>query len=265
VRPETEAALAAVAAAQRVLSARAGADRITSKGGRDLVTDADLAAEDAIRAELGRRFPSYPVVGEERGGAPGANGRAYWLVDPLCGTRMYASGLPLFCTNVALVESGRVTVAVVGEGASENVYLAEAGGGTRVQSGGDFRPIRPSDASGSLWVDANSTRASAQTVHAANFLRAAILRDRWYIWMYGTSVAYAHLAAGRIAGIVHFDIASPVHSAAGCLLAAEAGALVTDLDGRPWTLASRAFIATATPTLHRELLDLVAATRDFRK
>src|SRR5437879_4277649 len=57
MRTETEAALAAVRVAQEMLASRAGADCITSKGGRDLVTDADIAAEDAIRQELLRPFP----------------------------------------------------------------------------------------------------------------------------------------------------------------------------------------------------------------
>src|SRR6266567_3903844 len=92
-RRETEAAVAAVAAAQAVI-AEGGRGKVMSKGGRDLATDADLAAEDAIRAELLRQYPAYPVVGEERGGAPSSGRAPYWLVDPICGTRAFASGIP---------------------------------------------------------------------------------------------------------------------------------------------------------------------------
>ena len=48
-----------------------------------------------------------------------------------------------------------------------------------------------------------------------------------------------------------------VHSAAGSFLAAEAGALVTDIDGNPWTLESDSILAAATPALHEELLALL--------
>src|SRR5262245_29379378 len=105
MRRETETAIAAVRVAQGLLASRPGADQITSKGGIDLVTGPDRAAEDAIRAHLTRAYPDYPVVGEERGGAP-AEGRPHWLVDPICGTRCFASGVPLYCVNVALVEEG---------------------------------------------------------------------------------------------------------------------------------------------------------------
>jgi fructose-1,6-bisphosphatase/inositol monophosphatase family enzyme len=68
MRAETEAAIAAAEIAQRITESREGADIIAPKVGIDLVTDTDLRCEDAIRAELLRRFPDYPVIGEERGG-----------------------------------------------------------------------------------------------------------------------------------------------------------------------------------------------------
>lgn len=105
MRPETEAAIRAAGIAQRIADSREGADRVTSKGGIDLVTATDLACEDAIRAELTRAFPAYPVIGEERGGSPPA-GTPYWLVDPICGTRAFASNVSLYCANIALVENG---------------------------------------------------------------------------------------------------------------------------------------------------------------
>src|SRR5207244_8077269 len=105
MRPETEVAIRAAFIAQGIADSRGGADQITSKGGIDLVTAADIACEDAIRAEITRSFPEYPVIGEERGGAP-VDGKPYWLVDPICGTRSFASEVPLYCTNIAFVDRG---------------------------------------------------------------------------------------------------------------------------------------------------------------
>ena len=68
MRAETRAALAAVDTALKLIRRRAGADRITSKGGRDLVTATDVAVEDAVRASLLAAYPDWTVVGEERGG-----------------------------------------------------------------------------------------------------------------------------------------------------------------------------------------------------
>ena len=68
MRAETRAALAAVDAGLKLMRRRAGADQITSKGGRDLVTATDVAVEDAVRASLLSAYPEWTVVGEERGG-----------------------------------------------------------------------------------------------------------------------------------------------------------------------------------------------------
>jgi fructose-1,6-bisphosphatase/inositol monophosphatase family enzyme len=103
MRAETDAAINAARLARRIADSRAGADAVQFKQGIDIVTAADVACEDAIREELARSFPDHPVVGEERGGEP-RSGEPYWLVDPICGTRCYASDVPLYCTNIALVE-----------------------------------------------------------------------------------------------------------------------------------------------------------------
>ena len=78
------------------------------------MTTADVAVEDAIRAAVDAAH-GLPVVGEERGGETPADGSPYWLVDPICGTRNYASGTTLWCVNLVLVEDGAVTIGVVGD------------------------------------------------------------------------------------------------------------------------------------------------------
>src|SRR3954452_12614317 len=128
MRSETDVAIRAAGIARAIADSRQGADQVTSKGGIDLVTATDVACEDPIRAELGRAFPEHAVVGEERGGTPVA-GKPYWLVDPICGTRPFASDIALYCSNVALVEVDAVTVAAVGVGKSDDIAWAERGGG----------------------------------------------------------------------------------------------------------------------------------------
>ena len=84
-RPET---LVAIDAVKRALAiARrgiGGAEDITAKGGRDLVTVTDVAVEDAVRGIVADAL-GFSVIGEERGGEASADGSPYWLVDPICG------------------------------------------------------------------------------------------------------------------------------------------------------------------------------------
>jgi myo-inositol-1(or 4)-monophosphatase len=87
-----------------------GAEDITEKDGRDLVTVTDVAVEDAVRGIVADAL-GFSVIGEERGGEASADSSPYWLVDPICGTRNFASGIPLYCVNLALVEGDEVNLA----------------------------------------------------------------------------------------------------------------------------------------------------------
>src|SRR5688500_10403403 len=85
-RPEALVAIDAVRRALAIARRGIGARDITVKGGRDLVTATDVAVEDAVRGTVSDAL-GFPVVGEERGGEPAADGSPYWLLDPICGTR----------------------------------------------------------------------------------------------------------------------------------------------------------------------------------
>ena len=254
MRPETEAAIRAARIAQELADSRVGADDVTSKGGIDLVTAADVACEDKIREVLLRAFPEYPVIGEERGGEPIA-GRPYWLVDPICGTRHFASNIPLYCHNVALVENGEVTVAAIGVGKTGELLFAEKGAGGWIRTSGGERRLAVSDRSNAIWIDGGP--------RAAGVVRQAMLAKRWYVWMYSTTLSLAHLADGRISGILHLGApriarAGSVHFAAGCLVASEAGAIVIDLEtGKTWDLQTRSYLLAATSEVQKDLMTLL--------
>lgn len=258
MRSETAAALAAVDAAMRVVRRRAGVGQIRSKATGDLVTGTDERAEDVIRDVLMARTPSLPVVGEERGGAAPADGAPHWLVDPICGTHNFAAGLPLCAVNVALVEEEEVRVAVVGDPSSGRRYAAERGRGAWAMTARGEWPLQVSAASGLLLLDMGTTGAARARFAAA--AHAAALNPRWSVRVLGSSLAFAYVAAGTAAAHADFWVDHPLHTAAGCLLAEEAGATVTDLEGRPWTLASRSFLVAATPEAHRAVLKVLAGS-----
>jgi myo-inositol-1(or 4)-monophosphatase len=260
MRAETRAALAAADAALKLMVRRTGADLITSKGGRDLVTATDVACEDAVRASLLAEFPEWTVVGEERGGEDQIGDRPYWLVDPICGTRNFAANLPLYCVNIALVEDGQVTVAAVGDGGTGSRYIAERGRGAyEVVRNGPVQ-IQVDPTSPIVSFSAGISKPGMPHDAGAGFARAAVLADRWELRMLSSTISFAYLASGRIAAYYLPVLSSPVHVAAGSLLAEEAGAIVTDRTGVPWTVAAQSILASATPEMLRELIDLIATT-----
>lgn len=255
-RRETRVAVDAVGRALDLARRRVGADAITSKGGRDLVTATDVAVEDSIRAMVSDAV-GFPVVGEERGGEAPPDGSPYWLVDPICGTRNFASGNPLYCVNLALVEDGQITLAVVGDSSTGEIHVAERGGGAWANTDGSPRPLTTSGESRTIIVELGRASGSRRE-HAARFAAGAIRADRWDLRALGTTLSLAYVAAGRVAAYVLFAT-SAVHTGAGSLLVTEAGGVLSDIDGRPWTVQSDSIVASADPRLHRELLDLTRA------
>lgn len=263
MQDETRAALAAVDAALTLMRRRTGADRITSKGGRDLVTATDVAVEDAVRASLLAVYPDWPVVGEERGGEDLIRDRPfrpYWLVDPICGTRNFASNLPLFCVNIALVVDGEVVVAAVGDGGSGDRFVAERGNGAYKIIRNGPAPIEASADSLIFSLSGGPGKPGYAPGRGSRFVAAAMQADRWDLRMLSSTVSFPYLASGRIAAYLLLEISSPVHIAAGALLAEEAGATVTDRHGVRWTVDKPSVLAAATPALHADILALLTAT-----
>jgi len=238
-----------------IIRTREGADDVRIKGPRDIVTGTDVAAQSAIERALRSAFRGIDFVGEE-GEAVESNAARYWLVDPLCGTTNYAAGLAMVAVNIALVEDGRVTLGVMGDAATGDVYVAERRGGAWLDGGG---ALHVSDRTGLVSVD--PTLGPKGRGLAVDLAIKVITAKRWTIRALGTTLVMAHVAAGRIAAAVYARGASPVHLAAGLLLAEEAGAIVTDAQGRPWHLDGPAYVIAATPALHQELLEVTASLR----
>jgi myo-inositol-1(or 4)-monophosphatase len=255
LRDDTRAALDAIELALALIARHSGEHDLRSKGDHDLVTATDLAVEDAVRGLI-EANTKHPVVGEERGGSAGVGDATYWLLDPICGTRNLASGIPLYCVNLALVEDSQVTVAVVGNPPANEILVAELGQGAWVVRRDDLDPIAVSDRSQTVvFEDSHADPQPARRERAAHATAAAITAFRWELRMLSTTLALPYVAVGRVAGYVLFWT-TLIHAAAGSLLVSEAGGVVSDINGVPWTVNSDSIVASANRTLHADLLQV---------
>ncbi|MGH8889180.1 MAG: inositol monophosphatase family protein [Acidothermaceae bacterium] len=252
---ETQLAIVAATRAAELLRAGAGRDRVTSKGIRDVVTETDVTVEAEIRAVAERAGIS--IVGEEGGGiAP--ERETYWLVDPLCGTSNYVAGLPLYCANIAVVRSDEVVAGVVAD-ASGLFLVAERGLGTLALHGGSLRPARTASTPAVIVEPGRAT--GERRVLAAAFTSSVIRSDRWDVMALNSTLSLAYVADGRASAYVLFASAA-LHVAAGAALAVEAGGVVTDLDGVPWSLRSDALVTAANPQIHAELMSFLSTSAE---
>lgn len=99
------------------------------KNDASVVTEADLAVQHRLQAELHSRWPEIDFLGEEmfeHEQAEALEGRgAVWCLDPLDGTSNYANGIPYFCISLALIVSGSVVLGIVYDPVRDECFMAD--------------------------------------------------------------------------------------------------------------------------------------------
>lgn len=224
--------------------------------GFDPVTQADRAAEQAMRAVLAKRRPDDAVLGEEFGMTSGRSGLT-WVLDPIDGTRGFVAGTPTWGILIAVgPDSGPILGVIdqpyIGErfiGAAKTAHLTGPHGAG---------PIRT-----------RSTQSLTDAILFTTFPEVGEPGDRAgfeavarhvKLVRYGMDCyAYALVAAGQIdlvieAGLNNYDIQAPI------ALIEAAGGIVTNWEGGPVHQGGRA-LAAANPTIHREALDILKAAQ----
>jgi histidinol phosphatase-like enzyme (inositol monophosphatase family) len=124
------AAEAAADLARAEILPRFRAVAVERKADGSPVTEADRAAERAIRACLQRAFPDFAIAGEEYG-EEGAADRPCWVIDPIDGTIGFSRGIPLFTTLIALLDEGEPVLGLIDCPALDERYVGWKGAGCR--------------------------------------------------------------------------------------------------------------------------------------
>jgi histidinol-phosphatase len=247
--PELEAALDAARAAHEVIQALYRRNlAITLKADRSPVTEADVRAEEAIRAVLCARFPGYGFFGEESG-RERMQAESIWLVDPIDGTKSFVRDCPFFSTQIALMRAGRLVLGVSSAQVYGELAWAEQGegaylNGSRVQ----VSAVTQLDAAILSVGNLKSLAASPAGWSRLGSLIGRVNRLRGY----GDFVHYHLLARGALDVVLESDL-NILDIAALTVIVREAGGVVTDLTGAPIGLQSSSLLA-GNPALHAAVL-----------
>ena len=234
---------------------------VQHKGDRYLVTDIDLAIQDDIAAYLAQTTPDIQLLAEESQHHPNINTTEWlWVLDPIDGTSNFVHGLQLCSVSLALLHRGRAVVAVTRAPLLGRTYHA-------MEDNGAFRNGQPISASqtdsldeaivslGDYAVGADAAKLNEQRLALTAELVPRVERIR----MVGAATLdLAFVAEGAIDACIMMSN-KPWDTAAGTLIAREAGAHVTDANGAAHTHESVATIAAA-PAIADQLAAVIQTT-----
>ena len=219
-------------------------------GGLGPVTEADLAVNDMLATVLRAARPDYGWLSEEtEDGTARQDAARLFIVDPIDGTRAFLAGEETFAHSLAVAEGGRVTAAVVYLPALDRLYTACDRGPALCDGAAIRASVQGGIAGATLLATAPSLAAQHWPGGVPEVKRS-----------FRTSLAYrlCLVAEGRFDGMLMLRDAWEWDIAAGCLIAARAGAVVTDRFGGPIAFNAAppqsAGVVAAAPGLHGALM-----------
>jgi myo-inositol-1(or 4)-monophosphatase len=244
-------AAARTAGALLVERAATGAGAVHAKSTpTDLASEADLAAEAAIRAVLAERRPGDAIVAEEGGGEEARPGQVGWVVDPLDGTINFLFGIPQWCVSVAATRDGETLAGVVYDPSRDELFAASADGEARLGTS----PAEPRRAHelGEALVATGFAYDAELRARQGEIVARLLPLARDVRRMGSAALDLAWLAAGRFDAYYERGV-KPWDIAAGVLLCRTAGLAVEAL---PASGALPAGIVAGPPELVAPLLAL---------
>jgi len=257
---------AAAREAGRMLREKCGHVLVREKAPKDLVTEADMASQELIFEAIHRAFPTHQLLGEEDletdssgndervGRAPNEGGEFCWIVDPLDGTLNYVHQLPNYCVSIALRQGEKVICGVVYDPVLDECFVATLGTGARLNG----TPIAASTCDQldeALVAVSMPVSGDANSPDIARLTRVAVTAQS-FRRQGSAALNLCYVGLGRLdaywaSSVKIWDVA------AGQLIAQEAGACLTSMDGGPFDLDRPQFAVSATRQLHGQFLPLL--------
>ena len=246
-------ALTAARAAQQVIEKYYnGHVDVELKPDQTPVTIADIETEQTIKRIILDAFPDHGFFGEETGKV-NTDAEYNWLIDPIDGTKSFVRHYPFFSTQIALMQGDELILGVSNAPLFGELAYAEKGRGAWLND----QPIQVSGYTAlnqsALSLGNIATLAAKPQWQTVGEIIGEVQRIRGY----GDFYHYHLLASGKIDLVIESDV-NILDVAALSVIVTEAGGSMTDLQGKPLTLATTSILAAGSPSLHREMLERLA-------
>jgi len=218
----------------------------------DVVTKADLASQRIITRAIKKKYPSHGIVAEEENTSYQTDADYIWYIDPLDGTRNFATHVPLFGINMGLSYKGAIVYGAVYLPVTRELCFARAGKGAFLNGRrilcSNHKKFAYSYGLGPVRISHPRLRDLGNIIeHSQNTV--------WVSSLGSIAVAGVYIASGRRDWYTSRD-GKVWDYAAPSLIMKEAGCKVTNVHGKDWQ-PSDSNLVVANRYLHKELLGLL--------
>lgn len=228
----------------------AGNIDFTEKDDRSLVTALDLEIEKSVQHEIKAQYSTMAVYGEETGYGAGTD-TAFWLIDPIDGTKSFIDGLSAFSNMAAFIENGETRAAIIYNPTRDDVYTAIRGGGACKNGVAiDIATINPMNVvlCKNEFIDEIETILAPAQIHAESPPS-------------GGGDGFTKILDGLVAARFQMHASGYAHDyAPGALLVSEAGGVIIPIKDDHYTYESQSFAAC-----HPKLAELITQNVDRLK
>src|SRR5262249_6922278 len=226
-----QAAAEAAEIGGKILLGARGTFRTRKKSRFDLVTDADLACQQAAQQSLRDCFPDHQFIMEESDekAARLHAGRPTWIIDPIDGTTNYVHDLPGYCTSIGLLVDGQLVVGVVHDPWRGELFRAASGRGAWL--GGQRLHVSSIEELEQALLATEAPYSTMDRTQTFGSWQRLSLKAQGIRQLGTTALDLAYIAAGRLDGYWCSHDNHAWDLAAGAVLIREAGGKITNLDG----------------------------------
>lgn len=224
------------------------------KSPANMVTEADLASQEAIFDYIHTRFPDHKFLGEEGLDQQTGTSEYRWVIDPLDGTGNYVHGFPYYCVSIGLECRGELIVGAIYDPTRDEMFSTMKGSGAFL-NGQRLRCSEVTKLSEAMCIASLPVKTTTASPAIARFLK--VITQAQSVQRTGSAALnLCYVTCGRIDAFWSTNL-MPWDMAAGVLLVTEAGGQITTTSGGPFALETPDLLATNGSALHGELSKLL--------
>lgn len=229
--------------------------KVTYKDANNIVTETDIAVEKAIFNILKTAFPDHGFFSEEAGAAASTS-EYLWVIDPLDGTSNFAHHIPFVCVSIALFKDKQPVLGVIYDPIHDELFTAETGKGSHL-NGKAITPTSPKTLRESVVGLGRGSSQQSKERHLQIY-QHIISKTRTTRVLGSAALGIVYAACGRFDGMIINDC-NFYDCAAADIIAREAGAMVTDFQGKELAHQTEGIsdILTTTRNLQQEIITML--------